>query len=85
MHAATIILCRRTDRFYMRRDPCCGVMTNWLVDYRRPLLLRLPGLAVVLGVLWPGLWLLLVIRVGSARRLPRHIWHGTRTCDGHTP
>jgi hypothetical protein len=85
MHAVTIFLSHRANRFYMRAGPCCAVMTNWLVDYQHALLVRLLGLAVVLGVIWPGLWLLLVIRFRSASRLARHIWHGTRIWHGHMP
>ena len=31
------------------------IMTNWFADYHNMLLLRLLSLAVVFGVLWPGM------------------------------
>jgi len=61
------------------------IMSNWFANYHHVLLLRLLGLAVVFGVLWPGLWMLLAIGSRSARRLARHVWHGRRTWQGHTP
>ena len=60
------------------------IMTNGFAGYHDMLLLRLLGLAVVFGVLWPGLWLLLGIGLRSARRLSRRIWRGTHTWQGHS-
>ena len=60
------------------------IMPDWFAGYHDMLLLRLLGLAVVLGVLWPGLWLLLGIGLRSARRLAEHILFGTRSSQGHS-
>jgi uncharacterized protein involved in response to NO len=59
-------------------------MTYWFSDYHHMLLLRLLSMAVVFGVLWPVLWLLITIGVRSAGRLARQ-WHGAGMWHGHTP
>jgi hypothetical protein len=53
-------------------------MTYWFADYHHMLLLRMLSLAVVFGVLWPVLWLLLA-GIRSATHIARQIWYGTRT------
>ena len=60
------------------------IMTNWFAGYHDMLLLRLLSLAVVFGVLWPGLWLLLGIGLRTATRLAGRICHGTHTWQGHS-
>ena len=60
------------------------IMSNWFAGYHDMLLLRLLSLAVVFGVLWPGLWLLLGIGLRSARRLAGRICYGTRSSEGHS-
>jgi hypothetical protein len=61
------------------------IMTNWFAGYHNMLLLRLLSLAVVLGVLLPGLWLLLGIGRRSARRRAGRICFGTCSSQGHAP
>jgi hypothetical protein len=61
------------------------IMTNWFAGYHDMLLLRLLCLAVLFGVLWPGLWLLLGIGLKSARRLAGRICFGTCSSQGHSP
>jgi hypothetical protein len=63
------------------------IMTNWFADYHNMLLLRLLSLAVVFGVLWPGLILLLGFGLRSERAFPGAYGaaraHGRVTrCDG---
>ena len=53
-----------------------SIMINWFAEYHNMLLLRPLSLAVVFGVLWPGLWLLFGIELRSARRLSGRIWQG---------
>jgi hypothetical protein len=61
-----------------------GIMTHWLADYHHVLLVRLLNIAVVFGVVGPGLWLLFAAGSRSACRLAGHIRQGTRTWQGHT-
>jgi hypothetical protein len=44
-------------------------MSNWYLDYHHALQLRLLGLALVFGVLWPGLCLLVIAGSRLARRV----------------
>ena len=69
---------------YARLTTLRAIMTNWFTDYHHMLLLRLLSIAVVFGVLWPVLWLLLRIGYRSARHLARRIWQGAHTWQGHS-
>ena len=60
------------------------IMTNWFAGYHDMLLLRLLNLAVLFGVLWPGLWLLLGMALRTATLLAGCIWRGTHTWQGHS-
>src|SRR5580692_6764300 len=62
------------SNLYASRAMLRSIMINLFAEYHNMLLLRLLSLAVVFGVLWPGLWLLLGIELRSARRLGRRIW-----------
>jgi hypothetical protein len=46
-------------------------MSNWFNIYHLALLVRLAGLALIFGVLWPGLWILFSL----ARRLALRFLH----------
>ncbi len=53
-------------------------MDNWLADYHHALQFRLLGLAVVFGLLWPGL-ALVIGGFRSASLRARDVWNGART------
>jgi hypothetical protein len=57
----------------------CAIMTNWFANYHHMLLLRLLSLALVFGVVGPGLWPLIAIGFQSARRLSGRLWRGRRS------
>jgi hypothetical protein len=44
---------------------------NWLIDYHHALQLRLLGLLIIFGVIFPGLCLLLAAGRGMAQRVVR--------------
>jgi hypothetical protein len=57
-------------------------MSNWYSPYHEALLVRLLSLALIFGVLWPVLWMLLSIGFRLARRFIRHIGPNTRPRQG---
>jgi hypothetical protein len=50
-------------------------MSNWYIDYHRALELRLLGIGVMFGIVWP----ILLLLVTGARRLA---WHLARLAHG---
>ena len=55
-------------------------MSNWFNIYHQVLL---AGLALIFGVLWPGLWLLFSMAVRLAQRFLRVIGQNARPQRGH--
>ncbi len=49
-------------------------MSNWFNVYHQALLVRLAGLALIFGVLWPGLWLLFSMACQAGTALPPRDW-----------
>jgi hypothetical protein len=58
-------------------------MSNWFNVYHQALLVRLAGLALIFGVLWPGLWLLFNMAVRLAQRCLHVIGQNARPQRGH--
>ncbi len=58
-------------------------MSNWFNVYHQALLVRLAGLALIFGVLWPGLWLLFSMAFRLAQRVLRAIGQNARPQQGH--
>jgi len=58
-------------------------MSNWFNVYHQALLVRLASLALIFGVLWPGLWLLFSMAFGLAQRVQRAIGQNARPQQGH--
>jgi hypothetical protein len=58
-------------------------MNNGFNVYHQVLLVRLAGLLLIFGVLWPGLWLLFSIARRLAQRFLPVIGHSARPQQGH--
>jgi hypothetical protein len=58
-------------------------MSNWFNLYHQALPVRLASLALIFGVLWPGLWLLFSMFRRLAQRFLPVIGHSTRPQQGH--
>ena len=58
-------------------------MSNWFNVYHQALLVRLAGLALIFGVLWPGLWLLFGMAFRLAQRVLRATGQNARPQQGH--
>ena len=58
-------------------------MSNWFNVYHQVLLVRLASLALIFGVLWPGLWLLFSMAVRLAQRFLGVIGQDARAQQGH--
>ena len=50
-----------------------GAMSNWYVDYHQALQLRLLGLFLVFGILWPAVCLMVI----ASSKVAKHVtWRG---------
>ena len=58
-------------------------MSNWFNIYHQALLVRLASLALIFGVLWPGLWVLFSMAVRLAQRFFGTIGQNARLQRGH--
>jgi hypothetical protein len=54
-----------------------GIMNNWLIDYHHALQIRLLGLLVIFGVVFPVLCVLATAGHGMAKRFAAGVRHGT--------
>jgi hypothetical protein len=54
-----------------------GIMNNWLIDYHHALQLRLLGLVVIFGVVFPVLCLLATAGHRMAKRFAARVQNGT--------
>jgi hypothetical protein len=55
-----------------------GAMNTGFLNYHEALLVRLAGLALIFGILWPGLWLLVTIAIRTLRHIVQHACRGMR-------
>ena len=58
-------------------------MSTWYSPYHEALLVRLLSLAIIFGVFWPVLWLLLATVVRLTRHFVRRIGPDTQLGHGH--
>jgi hypothetical protein len=58
-------------------------MNDWHTMYHEALQIRLVGLALILGVIAPGLWLLLDAAFRLRRQLPQRFSRMARPLYGH--
>jgi hypothetical protein len=70
------------SNFYALRAILNHIMNNWLIDYHHALQLRLLGLLIIFGVLFPALCLLVAVGRGLAKRLARGAEYSTRPLQG---
>jgi hypothetical protein len=71
-----------SSNFYTLRAILNGIMNNWLIDYHHALQLRLLGLLVIFGVVFPALCLLVAVGRGLAKRLAQGAEYSTRSPQG---
>jgi hypothetical protein len=73
---------RYSSNSYAPRAILDGTMNNWLIDYHHALQLRLLGLLIVFGIVFPVLCLLVAAVRSLAKRLARGARYGTPPPQG---
>jgi hypothetical protein len=58
-------------------------MSSWQTVYHQALLVRLLSLALIFGVIAPGVWLLLRTGFGLVRHCQQRLGHASRPRHGH--
>jgi hypothetical protein len=71
------------SNFYAPQAILKGIMNNWLIDYHHALQLRLLGLLVMLGIVFPALCLLVAAGRTLAKRLARGADYSACSPQGH--